>query len=101
MKFRLLPAVLTLALAVQTAFSQSSASFSGDEDTYTYQGSMFDANPLSNQTEIQIKAKQLAGEKLLLAYYYFGQIYVKDSITVDAKGKGKFGNFRKGFTPSV
>lgn len=90
MKFRLLPAVLTLALAVQTAFSQSSASFSGDEDTYTYQGSMFDANPLSNQTEIQIKAKQLAGEKLLLAYYYFGQIYVKDSITVDAKGKGKF-----------
>lgn len=44
--------------------------------------------PTSNITEISIKAKQLAKENIVIAYYYFGQIYVKDSISLDAKGRG-------------
>lgn len=39
---------------------------------------------------ISINSKSLADNTILLAYYYFGQIYVKDSITLDSKGKGKF-----------
>lgn len=40
--------------------------------------------------QITIKAPQLAGEQVLLAYHYFGQIYVKDSLDLDKKGKGVF-----------
>ncbi len=47
--------------------------------------SAFAQNP-----SISINSKQLANNKILLAYYYFGQIYVKDSITLDSKGRGNF-----------
>lgn len=45
---------------------------------------------MAQNPSISINSKQLANNKILLAYYYFGQIYVKDSITLDSKGKGKF-----------
>ncbi len=41
-------------------------------------------------TEISVKAPQLANQNILLAYHYFGQIYVKDSVQLDKKGKGVF-----------
>ncbi len=44
----------------------------------------------SDHSSISINSKSLAGNTILLAYYYFGQIYVKDSITLDSKGKGRF-----------
>lgn len=52
--------------------------------------SIFDDDKFSNKAEIQIKAPQLKGDTILLAYHYFGQIYVKDSLVLDSKGRGKF-----------
>ena len=66
-----------------------SASFNKGEDSYSVTKTVFDESTSPN-TDIQIRAKQLAGENILLAYYYFGQVYVKDSLELDAKGKGTF-----------
>jgi len=44
----------------------------------------------SQGTQITINAPQLSGEQILIAYHYFGQMYVKDSLNLDKKGKGIF-----------
>lgn len=46
-------------------------------------------------TQITISAPQLAGEQVMLAYHYFGQMYVKDSLTLDKKGKCIFFSDKK------
>ncbi len=78
MKFKVLTLLALLCLA-SVSLAQRTASFNGGGDDESQSG-----------TDILIKAKQLAGEKILLAYYYFGQIYVKDSLQLDSKGKGSF-----------
>ncbi|MBQ4032427.1 MAG: hypothetical protein II620_00570, partial [Paludibacteraceae bacterium] len=84
--------LLSLALCATMSMAQvamRSASFNNGEDSYSVTKTVFDENTSPN-TDIQIRAKQLAGENILLAYYYFGQVYVKDSLQLDAKGKGTF-----------
>ena len=84
--------LLSLALCATMSMAQvamRSASFNNGEDSYSVTKTVFDESTSPN-TDIQIRAKQLAGENILLAYYYFGQVYVKDSLQLDAKGKGTF-----------
>ena len=62
MKSKLL-ALIASACCTLAAIAQSSAVFSGDEDVYV---SVISADTPSG-SDIQIRAKQLAGENILLA----------------------------------
>ena len=77
---------MAFASCTIAAMAQSSAAYSSDEEVFV---STISADTPTG-SEIQIRAKQLAGENILLAYYYFGQVYVKDSLQLDSKGKGTF-----------
>ncbi|MBR4483555.1 MAG: hypothetical protein IKS58_06245, partial [Paludibacteraceae bacterium] len=85
MKSKIL-ALMAFASCTIAAMAQSSAAYSSDEEVFV---STISADTPTG-SEIQIRAKQLAGENILLAYYYFGQVYVKDSLQLDSKGKGTF-----------
>lgn len=88
MKSKIL-ALITLSLCATATMAQRAATFNAGDDAYSVTTNMFDENT-SSTSDIQIRAKQLAGEDILLAYYYFGQVYVKDSLQLDAKGRGSF-----------
>ncbi len=79
MKYKCLYIAVALLTGICSSVAQNSVKSNG--------GNFVDS---TKSTAITIDAKQLANNTILLAYYYFGQIYVKDSITLDRKGKGRF-----------
>lgn len=45
---------------------------------------------LAGNYEIEVNLKQAANQKISLAYYYISNIYIKDTVILDASGSGVF-----------
>lgn len=44
---------------------------------------------------ISVKAKQLKSDSLFLGYYYYGKLYVQDTLSLDKNGRGVFSGDKK------